>query len=269
MKRLFPILCVLASGGLSSCGLDTSTVQTGPPVVMLNEAGFRDRVLACWLGKNVGGTLGMPFEGKQEPRDLTFYTNLDQFKGGPAANDDLDLQILWLKAMEENGGRVDARILGEDWMKYVPVDWNEYGECKRNMKMGILPPLSGEFNNAKWKHSNGAWIRSEIWACLAPGCPALAARMAREDACVDHGSAEGTLAEIFTASLESDRRVKADVIAGTSIGAATAVAVSPEPSVAAGAASPRAGATGSIAMDIAMVVHGAPASLPQIRRVML
>jgi ADP-ribosylglycohydrolase len=210
MKRLFPILCVLASSGLSSCGLDTSAIQNGPPVVMLNEAYFRDRVLACWLGKNIGGTLGMPFEGKQDPRDLTFYTNLDQFKGGPAANDDLDLQILWLKAMEENGGRVDARILGEYWMRYVPVDWNEYGECKRNMKMGILPPLSGEFNNAKWKHSNGAWIRSEIWACLAPGCPALAARMAREDACVDHGSAEGTLAEIFTASLESAAFIEHD-----------------------------------------------------------
>ena len=169
--------------------------------VILNEADFRDRVYACWLGKNIGGTLGMPFEGKKEMNNISFYTNLK--KGEPAANDDLDLQILWLKAMEDNGGRVDARILGEYWLKYVPVDWNEYGVGKANMKRGWLPPLSGEYNNEKWKHSNGAWIRSEIWACLAPGCPALAARMAREDACVDHGAAEGTLAEIFTASLES------------------------------------------------------------------
>jgi len=176
--------------------------------VTLNEADFRDRIYACWLGKNIGGTLGMPFEGKKEMNNISFYTNLK--KGEPAANDDLDLQILWLKAMEDNGGRVDARILGEYWLKYVSVDWNEYGVGKANMKLGWLPPLSGEYNNEKWKHSNGAWIRSEIWACLAPGCPALAARMAREDACVDHGAAEGTLAEIFTASLESAAFLESD-----------------------------------------------------------
>jgi len=178
------------------------------PKVLLNQKEFRDRVYACWLGKNIGGTLGMPFEGKKEPQDISFYTNLKP--GEPAPNDDLDLQILWLKAMEDNGGRVDARILGNYWLKFVPVDWNEYGVGKKNMRMGLLPPLSGEFDNAKWKHSNGAWIRSEIWACLAPGCPALAARMAREDACVDHGAAEGTLAEIFTAALESAAFIESD-----------------------------------------------------------
>jgi len=176
--------------------------------VLLNEGDFRDRIHACWLGKNIGGTLGMPFEGKKETNAAIFYTDLKP--GEPAPNDDLDLQILWLKALEEHGGRVDARILGEYWLKYVPVDWNEYGVGKANMKLGLLPPLSGEFNNQQWKHSNGAWIRSEIWACLAPGYPALAAKIAREDACVDHGSAEGTLAEIFTASLESAAFVESD-----------------------------------------------------------
>lgn len=178
------------------------------PKVTLNKAEYRDQVYACWLGKNIGGTLGVPFEGAREPHDITFYTNLKP--GEPAANDDLDLQMLWLKAMEEHGGRVDARILGEYWLQFVPVDWNEYGVGKRNMRDGILPPLSGEYDNAKWKPSNGAWIRSEIWACLAPGCPALAATMAREDACVDHGAAEGTLAEIFTASLESAAFIEHD-----------------------------------------------------------
>jgi ADP-ribosylglycohydrolase len=181
---------------------------THRPTVTFNESEFRDKVYACWLGKNIGGTLGMPFEGQQKAQNISFYTNLKP--GEPAPNDDLDLQILWLKAMEENNARVDARILGEYWLKYVPVDWNEYGVGKRNMKRGILPPLSGEFDNAKWKPSNGAWIRSEIWACLAPGCPGWAAQMAREDACVDHGAAEGTLAEIFTASVESAAFVEHD-----------------------------------------------------------
>jgi ADP-ribosylglycohydrolase len=202
MKRTPPLLAALA------LGLTAQVWASQKPVVLLNEADFRDRVFACWLGKNIGGTLGMPFEGKRDPLDLQFYTNLKA--GEPAANDDLDLQILWLKAMQDHQGRVDARILGEYWLKYVPVDWNEYGVGKKNMRRGLLPPVSGEFDNSQWKHSNGAWIRSEIWACLAPGCPALAARMAREDACVDHGQAEGTLAEIFTASIESAAFIEKD-----------------------------------------------------------
>jgi ADP-ribosylglycohydrolase len=135
--------------------------------VYINENDFRDKVYACWLGKNIGGTLGMPFEGDTNIHDINFYTKLKE--GEPAANDDLDLQILWLKAMQENDAHVDAFTLGEYWLKYVPVNWNEYGIGKANMRLGLKPPVSGEFNNARWKNSNGAWIRSEIWACLFPG----------------------------------------------------------------------------------------------------
>lgn len=196
---------LLALLALSMSAVDSVAEK---PKVLLNETDFLDRVKACWLGKNIGGTLGMPFEGKQQTQDVSFYVNLKP--GEPAANDDLDLQLLWLKAMEDHGGRLDARILGEYWTKYVIVDWNEYGVGIKNMKLGLLPPLSGHYNNAKWRTSNGAWIRSEIWACLAPGCPGLAARLAREDACVDHGADEGTLAEIFTAAVESAAFVERD-----------------------------------------------------------
>lgn len=53
-----------------------STLAQAGPKVNLNEAEFRDRVYACWTGKNIGGTLGMPFEGKQDLNTVTFYTNL-------------------------------------------------------------------------------------------------------------------------------------------------------------------------------------------------
>lgn len=58
----------------------------------LNE--YRDKVLGCWTGKNIGGTLGLPFEGKQEMNDAEFY--VQKLNGTPAPNDDLDLQFVWL-----------------------------------------------------------------------------------------------------------------------------------------------------------------------------
>ncbi len=171
------------------------------------QADFRDRVFACWLGKALGGTLGQPFEGRHGPHEVSPAAKLS--KG--IANDEADLEILWLAALEENGARADARKLGEYWLRYVTVDWNEYGVGKKNMRLGLLPPLSGEFGNPQWKHSNGAWARAEVWGCLAPGCPGLAARLAWEDACVDHGVArEGTLAAMFIAALESAAFVESD-----------------------------------------------------------
>lgn len=170
------------------------------PVLRLNRAELRERVHGCWLGKSIGGTLGGPFEGRRDILDVRGYTTP---AGEPLPNDDLDLQLVWLKAVQDRGARaIRAPLLGEYWLNYIPPHWNEYGVSKANQRMGLAAPLSGMYRN-DWKHSNGAWIRSEIWACLAPGCPDLAIRFAYEDACVDHGGGEGTFAAMFTAALQS------------------------------------------------------------------
>ena len=39
----------------------------------LTQKEFYDKVYGCWLGKNVGGTLGGPVEGKMELLNLDFY----------------------------------------------------------------------------------------------------------------------------------------------------------------------------------------------------
>ena len=30
--------------------------------IQLNFDNFKDKVLACWIGKNIGGTMGTPYE---------------------------------------------------------------------------------------------------------------------------------------------------------------------------------------------------------------
>ena len=180
-----------------------------PGKSFMNREEYRDKVLGCWTGKNIGGTLGAPMEGKRDIFDVTFYTQ--DLKGHPAPNDDLDLQLVWLRAIEDNGlYRVDERILGEYWLRFITGPWNEYGIGKFNMINGLFPPLSGLCNNGQWKNSNGAWIRSEIWACLFPGEPDEVAPFAWCDACVDHAG-DGIYAEIFTAALEAAAFVESDI----------------------------------------------------------
>jgi ADP-ribosylglycohydrolase len=172
-----------------------------------NEKELWDKIYACWIGKSIGGTLGAPFEGRKELLDVKGFNSPP---GKPLPNDDLDLQLVWLRALENYGPLgVNERVLGEYWINYIPPNWNEYGIGKNNMKAGLLPPLSGDYNNA-WKHSNGAWIRSEVWACCTPGRPDLVTKYAYYDACVDHGTGEGTYAELFTATVESAAFVEKD-----------------------------------------------------------
>ena len=178
-------------------------------MLKLNKNEYLDKLHACWLGKNIGGTMGAPYEGAR------WYIDIDGFatKGGnPMPNDDLDLQLVWLCAMEDVGPELfNTNVLSEYWLDWIPPHWNEYGVCKTNLRLGLLPPMSGEVDNEKWKTSNGAWIRSEIWASLAPGAPDVAVKYATMDAMVDHGISEGVCAEIFTASLQSLAYVESDI----------------------------------------------------------
>lgn len=174
----------------------------------LNRTEYRDKVLACWLGKNIGGTLGAPFEWQRQVNKVSFYTQ--DLGGEPMPNDDLDIQLLWLVAMEERGVDLDANDLAEYWTLYVTPHWSEYGIGKTNMRMGLQPPLCGTLNNP-YKDSCGAFIRSEIWACVAPGSPQVAAAYAYNDAILDHGNGEGTYAEVFVAALESAAFVISDL----------------------------------------------------------
>jgi len=89
----------------------------------------------------------------------------------------LDIQLLWLIVLERNGANIDSKILGDYFNRYVTHNANEYSICKMNMRAGLQPPISGTFNN-NYKDSCGAFIRSEIWACAALGCPEQAAKFA-------------------------------------------------------------------------------------------
>ena len=182
-----------------------SIIEGGRKMILqLNE--LRDKLAGCWTGKNVGGVLGAPFECKRMIPNVDFY--VQDLTQGPPANDDLDLQIVWLAAVERYGRNVNASILGEYWLSFVIPNWVEYGTGKTNLRAGLVPPLSGDVDNT-YKNSNGCWIRSELWACLAPGHPEIATRYAFEDAIVDHAD-EGMYAEIFTSAIQSAAFVEND-----------------------------------------------------------
>ena len=174
----------------------------------LNFDYYKDKVNACWIGKNIGGTMGTPYEGTREMLDIQGFVTKP---GEVLPNDDLDLQMVWLYALEKEGPyTITAALLGEFWLSFITPHWNEYGLGKINMRRGLAAPMSGDYDN-NWKDSNGAWIRTEIWACVTPGAPEAAARYSMEDAKVDHGAGEGTVAAAFVGAMQSAAFVLDDI----------------------------------------------------------
>jgi hypothetical protein len=100
-----------------------STTTTLPYDTLIHMKSYRERVMACWLGKAIGGTLGMPFEGADGPLDLHFY---DPVPTEMLPNDDLDLQVVWacvLDRMDE--AQVNRHVLAQAWLDHVAFPWDE------------------------------------------------------------------------------------------------------------------------------------------------
>ncbi len=179
-------------------------------IVRLSEKTYRDKVMGCWYGKNAGGTLGGPLEsgwGKEEPFNVDWYPVLQE---GGVPNDDLEIQLIWLQALEDRGLDITCKDLAEYWLDCIWYNPDEYGLHKTNLRLGLQPPLSGWFNNF-FKHCMGSPIRSEIWACIAPGLPHIAAAYAWHDAVCDHAGGESVYGEMFNAAVESAAFVISDI----------------------------------------------------------
>ena len=177
-------------------------------MININEKEYLDKVNGCWLGKAIGGTLGMPMEWKRQWNDVTYY--LQSADELPAPNDDLDLQIISLAALEDNGPGLTPSRLAEYFLQFVTPFWAEYGAAKSHLLCGVLPPYSGMTNNV-FKDSCGCFIRSELWACIAPGFPAQSVVYAAGDGSIDHGSGEGVYAECFCAAVQSAAFVERNI----------------------------------------------------------
>lgn len=173
--------------------------------MMLSLETYRKKLRGCFVGKAVGGTLGMPMEGHLETKPFTFY---DPVPTGMVANDDLDLQVVWLECLRKHGLPVNRFHLSEAWKDHMRCAPDEYGAALRNLAAGVRPPLSGRREN-HFTDGMGAAIRSEIWAAFAPGDPALAVRLCREDATVDHDGC-GVEACIFLTAIESAAYTESD-----------------------------------------------------------
>jgi len=176
--------------------------------MQLDYSVLLDKTFGCWIGKTIAGVIGAPFEAHKFWGEFT--QNDDLWPKELYANDDLDIQLIFLEMMEECGPKVTYENLVKYWQDRCWYNFCEYGSLLNNEQRGIHAPMSGEFNNSYWMEDQGCPIRAEVFGVTAPCNPELAAEHGRIDGTQDHIN-ESVYAEMFWAACTARAYVSSDL----------------------------------------------------------
>lgn len=189
-----------------------------------------ERVYAGVLGKIIGVYLGRPFEGWTHERIMAELGEIDYYVherlGQPliVTDDDVAGTFTFVRALEDYGVSEDlsARDIGRAWLNYIIEHrtilwWGGNGNSTEhtawlNLRNGIPAPASGATatNGQTVAEQIGAQIFIDGWALVAPGRPALAARLAEQAGKVSHDGASVHAAMLW-AAMEAEAFVSSDI----------------------------------------------------------
>lgn len=164
--------------------------------IQLLKSEVSERTHRCYVGMAVGALLGSQRQGATGYVAVAGYNPVPPMMR-PLA--ELDLQVLWLETVRDHGAPQTAFHLAEVYRDRYARDAEPFALW--NLRQGLLPPATGSSENP-WGEQFTAAARSQLWACLAPGWPAEAARLAGLAASVDHYG-EAAYAAMFIAAVQS------------------------------------------------------------------
>lgn len=171
---------------------------------------FEEKTFAGWLAQICGGALGTAIEGYTTENIEKTFGDINGYVRKPNTyNDDITFELAFLNAFAEKGYNITSEDVAQEWIGIIPLAWSAEDIALRNIRLGIYPPESGEFNNY-YREWIGAQMRGAICGMVAPGNPEEAARLAWIDAVISHHN-NGVLGEIFNAILVSLAYVENDV----------------------------------------------------------
>ncbi len=142
---------------------------------------YRDKMKAAWVGQMVGVAWGTPTEFRWKDKiipeqDVPQWTSDLPLKNA-YNNDDVYVEMTFLKTLEDHGLDVSIRQAGIDFANSGYNLWcaNEAG--RNNLRRGIAPPDSShpKFNGCP--NDIDYQIEADYSGIIAPGCPQEAIRL--------------------------------------------------------------------------------------------
>ncbi|KIW59930.1 hypothetical protein PV05_00188 [Exophiala xenobiotica] len=188
-----------------------------------NPSDYLERVYAGVLGKLIGVYLGRPFEGwshqqiMKELGPIQYYVHDKLDVPLVVTDDDVSGTFMFVRALEEHGvnSNLTSEDIGKTWLNNVIERrtifwWGGNGISTEhtaylNLKRGVPAPRSGSIqqNGKTVAEQIGAQIFIDGWAMVAPGSPALAAKLAKAAGSVSHDG-ESVYAAMLWAAMEAE-----------------------------------------------------------------
>jgi len=142
---------------------------------------YRDKMKGAWIGQMVGVSWGQPTEFKfsdkimpaeSVPKWTRERINIDTF-----GNDDLYVEMTFLKTLEDHGISATSRQAGIDFANTRYGLWAANLAGRMNLRKGIAPPESSHpaFNDRC--NDIDYQIESDFAGIISPGCPQEAIRL--------------------------------------------------------------------------------------------
>lgn len=172
------------------------------PVVLTSASqmngDIQRRARGCLMGLAIGDALGGPTEGKSQEEIARRWGRVDGFlTDDQSGSDDTEYALFNARLLFRHGTDLNAAMVAEGWKREILHASNTYKGAGfsemmaiRNLKAGLLPPLSGQHLHA-W--SDGLAMRVAPFGIVAAGRPDRAAKLAAMDGSVTH-SGEGIYA---------------------------------------------------------------------------
>ena len=149
---------------------------------------LRDKCRGAMIGIAIGDSFG---DASRKPdNQLSYGITTDFHKGASWSTDDTEFALLTAKTLIGCQGRLTDEAVVEAWLENVATqdDFKRGGasefEASRNLRRGLRPPLSGQYNS--YAHSDGAAMRIAPIGILNAGDIDGAIAMAEIDAHISH-----------------------------------------------------------------------------------
>jgi hypothetical protein len=169
---------------------------------------------AGWIGQIAGVSIGAPTEFKWQaaiiPEDAMPKWNPDMINNG-YGDDDLYVEMTFLRSMDKYGLDVDIRQAGIDFAYSEYLLWHANNEGRNNLRKGIAPPDCSHPEYSVHADDIDYQIEADFSGLIAPGMPntviALGDKFGR---LVNYG--DGVYAGEFVGAMYAEAFFEKDVV---------------------------------------------------------
>ncbi len=153
-----------------------------------NKEAMVDKSYGALSGLAIGDSFGDAARSKENQFNYGITTDFNE--GASWSTDDTEFALLTAQVLVDSKGNPTSEEFVKAWLENVagqdefPRGGASEIEAVRNLKRGVMPPYSGQYN--AYAHSDGSAMRIAPVGIICAGDPERAIRIAEIDASVSH-----------------------------------------------------------------------------------